>query len=86
MAWATVFEEKATQMLGMNAQQLGEIQKADVRCVTEMSNLQGNIQPTEYDAIFQKIRFRTFCFRIRTKFEMYNVCFRRDIRHKNHQI
>lgn len=43
MAWATVFEEKATQMLGMNAQQLGEIQKADVRCITEMSNLQGNI-------------------------------------------
>ena len=56
-AWATIFEEKALPFLGLKADELAQLQKED---------------SIAYEAVFDKIRFHMFNFRVRVKYEMYN--------------
>jgi replication factor A1 len=55
--WATMFDEKATQLLGMTAEKLAHLQRDD---------------KPQYDAVFSKLLFQPFHFRVRFKMEMYN--------------
>jgi len=56
-AWTTIFEDKAVPLLGMTADQLVQLRRQDV---------------SQYDAVFEKIRFHEFNIRVRVKYDMYN--------------
>lgn len=56
-AWVTIFEEVATNLLQINADQLEVLRRDD---------------PIGFDAVFNKIRFNEFIFRVRVKYETYN--------------
>lgn len=55
--WMTMFDELATSLLETSADELAQLQRDD---------------HYRFDAIFNKIRFHDFVFRIRAKYEIYN--------------
>ncbi|CAK5063340.1 unnamed protein product [Meloidogyne enterolobii] len=58
--WMTMFDELATSLLETSADELAQLQRDD---------------HYRFDAIFNKIRFHDFVFRIRAKYEIYNLSF-----------
>ncbi|KAF7639064.1 Replication protein A subunit [Meloidogyne graminicola] len=56
--WLTMFDELATSLLETSADQLAQLQRDD---------------HNRFDAIFNKLRFHDFMFRIRARYEIYNL-------------
>lgn len=56
--WLTCFQDTGTEVLGVDAQQLGEMRDSD---------------EAAFDEIFQKVNFRDFMFKIRAKMDTFNV-------------
>lgn len=55
--WATCFQESGELMLGIKAQELGELKNAD---------------PNKYDELFSEVVFKEYMFKLRARMETYN--------------
>lgn len=56
--WMTCFQETASEVLGVDSQQLGSMRDTD---------------EAAYDDVFQKANFKDFVFKVRAKMDMFNV-------------
>lgn len=57
--WVTAFGEEGEKIVGMSAQELGELSEN---------------QPDDYNDKFSAVAFNSYIFKIRTRVETYNVC------------
>ena len=58
--WVTCFQDTATEVLGVDAQELGAMRDSD---------------EAAFDEVFQKANFKDFTFKIRAKMDTFNVSY-----------
>ncbi len=56
--WLTCFQDTGAEILGVDAQTLGELRDRD---------------EAAFDDIFHKVNFKSFTFKVRAKMDTYNV-------------
>ena len=56
--WLTCFQETASEVLGISAEDLGQLRETDEQA---------------YDDVFQKANFKEYVFRVRAKVDTFNV-------------
>lgn len=56
--WLTCFQDTATEVLGIDAEQLGVLRDTD---------------EAAFDDVFQRANFKDFTFKVRAKMDMFNV-------------